>query len=146
MPLVEVIKTKKLEDAVLEQAKSFVQSLGKIPLIVKDSPGFLVNRVLGPYLCEALWLLKEGNSPSHVDKSFSHRFGFPLGPFRLMDEIGLDIVFQALLHLKSARVSLDVPKEAEKLPLQLGLGRKQGQGFYVHQKRSGFSGRRRLCL
>ena len=134
MPLVEIVKTKKLESVALEKARALVQSIGKIPLIVKDSPGFLINRILAPYLCEALWLLKEGNSPLYVDKCFSNDFGFHFGPFRLMDEIGLDIVFQALFHLKKAGLSLNVPCEAEKLPLQLGFGRKQGRGFYIHNR------------
>ena len=132
MPLVEIIKTDKTENFVLETALEFVRKTGKIPVIVKASPGFLVNRLLACYLSEALWFLNEGKSIIHVDKLFSKKFGLPMGPFRLMDEIGLDICFQVVKNLKEAGLNLDIPDETTNLPAQLGLGRKEGRGFYSY--------------
>lgn len=132
MPLVEVIKTDSLEATALETALEFVKKIGKIPIIVQDSPGFLVNRLLAPYLCEALWLLKEGHDITLVDQYFSKDFGLPMGPFQLMDEIGLDICFQVINNLKNAGLSLDIPDETVTLFSKLSAGRKEGCGFYTY--------------
>lgn len=134
MPLVEIIKTDKTNETTLETVLAFVKKIGKIPIVVKDSPGFLVNRLLACYLCEALWFLNEGKNIIQVDECFSEKFGLPLGPFRLMDEIGLDICFQVLENLKKAGSHLNIPNKMEKLPSQLGLGLKEGMGFYSYGK------------
>ena len=134
MPLVEIIKTDKTHQTTLETVLAFVKKIGKIPIVVKDSPGFLVNRLLAFYLCEALWFLNEGKNITQVDECFSRRFGLPLGPFRLMDEIGLDVCFQVVENLQKAGFHLDIPNKMEKLPFQLGLGRKEEMGFYSYGK------------
>ena len=131
-PLVEVIKTDKLSPLVLESVLAWTRRINKIPLIVKDSPGFLVNRTAAPFLCETLWLLAEGLRPDFLDRLFSQKFGMKTGPFRLMDEIGLDIVSQAFNSLKRAGLPLDIPDECADLPSRLGKGRKEGRGFYLY--------------
>ena len=81
MPLVEIVKTYILEKAVLDTAVEFVKKIGKIPIIVQDSPGFVVNRLLAFYFCEALWFLKEGKSIAQVDQYFSKGFWLAYGAF-----------------------------------------------------------------
>lgn len=132
MPLVEVIKTDSLEATALERALEFVKKIGKVPIVVRDSPGFLVNRVLAPYLCEALWFLKEGYDIALVDQYFSEDFGLPMGPFQLMDEVGLDICLQVISNLKNAGLPLDIPDETVTLFSKIGTGRKDGCGFYTY--------------
>ena len=138
MPLVEVIKTEFVEATALKTALEFVKRIGKIPIVVQDSPGFLVNRLLAPYLCEALWLLTEGYDIALVDQYFSEKFGMPMGPFQLMDEIGLDICLQVIGNLKNAGLSLDIPDETVTVFSKLGAGRKKGQGFYIYEKSQSF--------
>ncbi len=134
MPLVEIIKTDQNDEKTLASAFEFAKSLGKIPVIVKDSPGFIVNRMLMPYLTEALWLLKDGNNIKEVDRYYTHKFGLPMGPFRLMDEVGLDICTNVIsIFQKSGLKQLDVPQNTEKLTEVLGLGKKEGKGFYIYE-------------
>jgi len=135
MPLVEIITTQQSDPKVIQQMFEFAKSLGKIPVILKDSPGFIVNRMLMPYLTEALWLLKDGHNIQKVDYDYTHKFGFPMGPFRLMDEIGLDICIDVISHLKKAGLSqIDVPSTYTQLKDVLGLGKKVRRGFYIYDK------------
>ena len=94
MPLVEVIRGEQSSDETVATVFELARRLGKTPIIVKDGPGFLVNRLLAPYLNEAGWLLTEGASIEQVDRVMLE-FGMPMGPFRLLDEVGLDVARHA---------------------------------------------------
>ena len=134
MPLVEIIKTDQSDEESIASVFEVAKSLGKIPIIVKDSPGFIVNRMLIPYLTESLWLLEDGNDIKEIDHHYTHKFGFPMGPFRLMDEVGLDICTDIISIFQRAGLKqLDVPENTEKLTEILGLGKKQNKGFYIYE-------------
>src|SRR5258706_1389199 len=90
MRLVEVNKVKLSDAENAKQAAAFVRQLDKLPLPVKDSPGFLVNRVLGPYIDQALPMVDEGVAPEVIDAAVT-AFGMPMGPIELADTVGLDI-------------------------------------------------------
>ncbi|HUP90060.1 MAG TPA: 3-hydroxyacyl-CoA dehydrogenase family protein, partial [Longimicrobiales bacterium] len=108
------------------------RKLEKTPVIVRDGAGFLVNRILAPYLNEAGWLLSDGASIEDVDKALLD-FGMPMGPFRLLDEIGLDVarhVAQLMFEAFGARME---PAPAMKaLATTKRLGKKGGSGFYKY--------------
>jgi len=115
----------------------FVQHIGKLPVVVKDSPGFLVNRILLPYLMEAGLLFEGGATVENIDEAMLE-FGMPMGPLRLIDEVGLDVanhVSETMAAAFSPR--LRAPKVLDAM-LKAGLlGRKSGTGFYVHKKGKG---------
>src|SRR5207247_6147915 len=90
MPLIEVVRGARTSDATLATAVAFARRLGKIPVVVADAPGFVVNRVLTPYLREAMALLEEGCAIADLDAAM-RRFGMPMGPFEVLDEVGLDV-------------------------------------------------------
>jgi 3-hydroxyacyl-CoA dehydrogenase/enoyl-CoA hydratase/3-hydroxybutyryl-CoA epimerase len=132
MPLVEIIRGKETSDDTVARVAALTTEMGKFPIVVQDVPGFLVNRILIPYLNEAVYLLEEGHSIAEIDQA-ALRFGMPMGPIRLLDEVGLDVA----AHVSKVMVAgygerMAVPPFAEKL---LGLdrkGRKNGRGFYDH--------------
>ena len=107
--------------------------LGKVPVVVGDGPGFLVNRILGPYLNEAGFLLSDGASIETIDK-VAKRFGMPMGPLRLVDEVGIDVSGHAGESLHLALGERLTPAPAL---LELGrtgrLGKKGGVGFYRYE-------------
>ncbi len=129
MPLVEIIKGDQTSDETTARVFQFVKKLGKKPVIVKDSPGFLVNRLLMPWLSESLYLLEEGLSVRVVDQMFL-KWGFPMGPFRLMDEVGLDVCVQVIQSFIRQGLKLSVPAFVDQLTASGALGRKKGLGFY----------------
>ena len=90
MHLVEVVRGKSTDDATIATLVELVRKLGKVPVVVADSPGFLVNRILFPYLDEAVRLVIEGIPCEEVDRA-AVRFGMPMGPLELLDQIGIDI-------------------------------------------------------
>src|SRR5207302_11013284 len=94
MPLVEVIRGEKTSDATVATLVALAKPLGKTPIVVRDCPGFLVNRILFPYMNEALALLEEGVSPRDIDKAAT-AFGMPMGPIMLNDVVGLDTALYA---------------------------------------------------
>ena len=134
MPLVEVIKTELASDKAVAVVFELARRLGKTPILVKDSPGFVVNRMLMPYLSEALWLLQEGCDIREVDHNFSHKFGFPMGPFRLMDEVGLDVCLKVMEVFHQAGLQVEIPKDSRDIMKNLGLGVKESKGFYVYDQ------------
>ena len=136
MPLVEIVKTDKSKDSVISKVFQWAKELGKIPVIVKDSPGFIVNRLLMPYLSEALWLLTEGHDVKRVDDFYTYDFGFPMGPFRLMDEVGLDLCLKVLQSFEKAGLSVVLPEGAKNILQDFCPGRKNGEGFYIYGKKS----------
>jgi 3-hydroxyacyl-CoA dehydrogenase/enoyl-CoA hydratase/3-hydroxybutyryl-CoA epimerase len=132
MQLVEVVRTDSTSDETLATAVAFVRNIGKLPVVVRDSPGFLVNRILMPYLVKAAALFEDGGDPEEIDKAMLD-FGMPMGPLRLLDEVGLDVAVHVARTLAAAFPGrMEVPKVVEKL-LEAGhTGRKGGSGFYVY--------------
>ncbi len=130
MPLVEVIRGKRTSDAAVATACRLATRLGKFPVVTSDSPGFLVNRCLSPYLNEAARLLVEGNDPEFLDRVLLD-FGMPMGPCRLLDEIGFDVatkvseVMEAAFSDRMQPCSLFAAMVAGK-----ALGKKSGGGIY----------------
>ncbi len=133
MKLVEVVKGSKTSEDTVRRAVQFVQQIGKLPVVVQDSPGFVVNRILVPYLVKAAELLKHDHQLEAVDSAMI-KFGMPMGPFRLMDEIGLDVCYHVAHDL---RTRLDRDYDLSELELRIEkdeLGKKSGQGFYKYNK------------
>jgi 3-hydroxyacyl-CoA dehydrogenase/enoyl-CoA hydratase/3-hydroxybutyryl-CoA epimerase len=136
MPLVEIIRGKDTSEETIAKVAALTTEMGKFPIVVQDVPGFLVNRILIPYLNEAVYLLEEGHSIAEIDQA-ALSFGMPMGPIRLLDEVGLDVA----AHVSKVMVAgygerMAVPPFAEKL---IGLdrkGRKNGKGFYDHTGKS----------
>lgn len=125
MPLVEVIRGSKTWQEELDKGCAFVAAIGKSPLIVKSGPGFLVNRVLAPYMFEAMSRLEQGEQKERIDEA-AKVFGMPMGPIELADTVGLDICANVGKILgKSAEGS-----QLEKLVSAGRLGKKSGRGFY----------------
>lgn len=136
MQLVEVVRTDSTSDETLATAVAFVRRIGKLPVVVRDSPGFLVNRILMPYLVKAAAMFEEGGDPEEIDKAMLD-FGMPMGPLRLLDEVGLDVAMHVASTLTAAfpeRMSL--PTVVEKLLKAGHTGRKGGSGFYVYDAAS----------
>jgi len=129
MPLVEVIKSGVTSDETLATVITFARKLGKVVIVVKDVPGFLVNRILLPYLNEAGFLIEEGMMIERIDK-VARRFGMPMGPLELTDEVGIDVgykVAKVLEHGYGARMKVAPILETVK---QKGfLGKKSKRGF-----------------
>jgi 3-hydroxyacyl-CoA dehydrogenase/enoyl-CoA hydratase/3-hydroxybutyryl-CoA epimerase len=130
MKLVEVVIARATSEETKEHALAFVRQIGKLPVIVRDSPGFLVNRVLFPYLLDAAELFEAGIEADKIDNALVE-WGMPMGPLRLMDEIGVDITIDIAATLEKAFGRRD-HAPAVLLWLRDGqmLGRKSGAGFY----------------
>ncbi len=133
MPLVEVIRGEKTSDQTIAMVFELSKKMGKMPVVVKDGPGFLVNRLLLPYMAEAAFLLQEGMKIETVDQAFVHKFGMPMGPFALMDEVGLDVCIKVLKIFKKAFGNrVEMAACMEKLEKSGRLGKKNGKGFYQY--------------
>ncbi|MEN8176532.1 MAG: 3-hydroxyacyl-CoA dehydrogenase family protein, partial [Pseudomonadota bacterium] len=128
MPLVEVVCTAETRADMRERALGFARRIDKLPLVVKSSPGFLVNRILVPYLLEAVAMVNEGLPAPLVDKA-AVTFGMPVGPVELADRVGLDICL-AVAEKLAAPLDIEVPGQLRKKVDARELGRKSGQGFY----------------
>lgn len=134
MQLVEVVRAPATNPATVQRAIQFVQQIGKLPLLVNDSPGFLVNRILVPYLIEAGLLFEAGASVKDIDDAMLD-FGMPMGPMRLLDEVGLDVAHHISVTLaKQYPDRLCVPGVLDKMLKAGFLGKKAGRGFYTHSK------------
>jgi 3-hydroxyacyl-CoA dehydrogenase / enoyl-CoA hydratase / 3-hydroxybutyryl-CoA epimerase len=132
MQLVEVIVGKQTSPEVVQRSVEFVQQLGKLPVVVKDSPGFLVNRILMPYLIEAGHLFENGARVEDIDEGMLE-FGMPMGPLRLTDEVGVDVANHVGDTIaKSFSPRLTNPAVLEKMMKAGLLGKKNGRGFYVY--------------
>ncbi|MGB5327365.1 MAG: 3-hydroxyacyl-CoA dehydrogenase NAD-binding domain-containing protein [Gammaproteobacteria bacterium] len=132
MPLVEIVKTASSSEQTVQHAIAFTQHIGKLPLPVKSSPGFLVNRILMPYLVEAFTLYDEGVAPEAIDKAATD-FGMPMGPVELADTVGLDIC-QSVAQNLSAAYGIEVPAGLNKFVDSKNFGKKSGRGFYEYKK------------
>ncbi len=136
MPLVEIIRGKRTSDSAVAAIYAFAKKLGKTPIVVKDGPGFLVNRLLMPYLNEAGFLLEEGVRVDMLDKAMTD-FGMPMGPCLLLDEIGIDVAYKVGKIFESAFGSRVQGSHAvEKLHQDQRLGKKGKLGFYIHAGKS----------
>jgi 3-hydroxyacyl-CoA dehydrogenase/enoyl-CoA hydratase/3-hydroxybutyryl-CoA epimerase len=131
LPLVEVVSSQRTNPQVSANAAAFVRQIDKLPLPTKDSPGFLVNRVLGPYMQNAFRLIEQGAKPETLDAAMVE-FGMPMGPAELADTVGLDICLHAGKSL--AKANAKVPKFLEEKVAAGQLGRKSGQGIYRWEK------------
>ncbi len=132
MPLVEIITTAQTSNETLVTSLALVKRLGKTPIVVKDSPGFIVNRILLGYICEAGHILEETGELEEVDLVMTD-FGMPMGPFLLSDEVGLDVGLKVMHILEeSFGKRFKAASIFEKI-LETGkLGKKSGKGFYDH--------------
>ncbi len=141
MPLVEIVRAPGSDDASLAVALGLASRIGKTPVIVNDSAGFLVNRLLIPYLAEALMMGTQGVDVRSIDQAME-KWGMPMGPFELLDEIGLDVAVHVLRSLAQFH-SIPVPPAIDTAIANGWLGKKSGKGFYIHSdKRSDHAARK----
>ena len=131
MQLVEIIHAPNTSQKVRDQAAAFTRHISRLPLPVKSSPGFLVNRVLMPYLLEAVLLESEGISAAVIDDA-ALDFGMPMGPITLADTVGLDICL-SVAEILGESLGLEVPKRLRTIVDAGRLGIKSGHGFYVYK-------------
>jgi len=132
MPLVEIVVGQNTSEEVQQKASAFTKKISRLPLPVTSSPGFLVNRVLMPYLLEAVLLVEEGIPLKVIDKVATD-FGMPMGPIELADTVGLDICLKVAQNL-SEEMNLSVPEILIQKVNQKKLGKKSGEGFYPFKK------------
>ena len=131
MPLVEVVRHDRLDPAIEKRALAFCKAIGKLTVAVKGTPGFLVNRILMPYLLEAMRLYSEGVPGPVLDRE-AKKFGMPMGPIELADTVGLDVCASVGKEL-APFLGLEVPPGLDE-KLEAGKrGKKDGQGLYVWQ-------------
>lgn len=135
MPLVEVIKGEKTSNKTVATVIALAKRAGKTPILVGDCPGFLVNRLLIPYIVEAIHLFEEGEDFEKIDNLLLE-FGMPMGPFRLVDEVGLDVGYKVAKVLQEGygdrmRTAAIFDRIYKELAL---LGKKKGAGFYTYVK------------
>ncbi len=132
MQLVEIVRSIQTDANVTHKAAAFACQIGRLPLPVKSSAGFLVNRILMPYLLEAVVLESEGVRPEVIDKT-AVEFGMPMGPIELADTVGLDICL-SVAQILAEGTTATIPDRLHKLVEANHLGRKTGQGFYRYKK------------
>lgn len=137
MKLVEVVRTPSTSDEAFETAMDFVRSLGKTPVACKDTTGFVVNRLLIPYLLDAIRALEAGiASPEDIDNGMMLGCGYPMGPLTLLDFVGLDTtLYIANIMWEEFKQPHYAPPELLKKMVEEGkLGKKSGKGFYDYSK------------
>ncbi|MDF1678378.1 MAG: 3-hydroxyacyl-CoA dehydrogenase NAD-binding domain-containing protein [Legionellaceae bacterium] len=132
MELVEIVSADKTLSRVKEDAAAFVNQISRLPLPVKSSPGFLVNRVLMPYLLECIQLLEDGYAPEVIDEA-AKAFGMMMGPVELADTVGLDVCLAVAENL-TAHYGGSVPERIRDMVKAKRLGRKSGEGFYQYKQ------------
>ena len=133
MKLVEVVKTIVTSEETFEAVFSFCKSIKKTPIVAKDTPGFIVNRLLAPYFTEAVRALETGvASIEDIDKGMMLGSGYPMGPLTLLDFVGIDTVYRALssMYEEFRQFQFAPPPLMRKMVLLGLLGRKTGKGFY----------------
>lgn len=128
MQLVELVTMAGSDPLLAGRAAAFVLAVKRLPLPVRSSPGFLVNRILMPYLLEAVAMASEGVPPVVIDRAATE-FGMPMGPIRLADTVGLDICLSVARNL-ARHFAVEIPSRLEELVAGGRLGRKSGRGFY----------------
>lgn len=141
MPLVEIITHEKADPKVIQTLVKWVLDVKKTPIVVKDGPGFLVNRILAPYLNEAAFLLEEGVSVEALDEA-ALNFGMPMGPCRLMDEIGIDVCVKVGKIMHDGLGERAVPSTlSTKLYEAKLLGKKNNKGFFLYDEKGKSTGK-----
>ena len=134
MKLVEVVRTEQTSDEVFAEARAFGESVGKVSIAAKDTPGFVVNRLLVPYMADAMRMVERGDAtPADVDTGMTLGTGYPMGPFTLTDYVGLDTTLFILegWHERYPENPAFVPPQILRDKVAAGkLGRKTGEGFY----------------
>jgi 3-hydroxyacyl-CoA dehydrogenase/enoyl-CoA hydratase/3-hydroxybutyryl-CoA epimerase len=135
MPLVEVVAGPLTSNDTVVAAAELVKKMGKTPMIVSGCAGFLVNRILLPYLIESAWMFEEGIQPQRIDRLLE-AFGMPMGPLELVDEVGLDVGYKVAKVLEDAYgPRMHVPEALGAVAETGGfLGKKSGAGFYKYRK------------
>jgi 3-hydroxyacyl-CoA dehydrogenase/enoyl-CoA hydratase/3-hydroxybutyryl-CoA epimerase len=129
LPLVEVIRCEDTEQEAMNIGLAFTKGIGKLPLECRSSPGFVVNRILAPYMGEAMALAHEGVALASIDKA-AEKFGMPMGPIELVDSVGLDVA-RHVAAILTAGSDREVPANDLAEKVEAGhLGRKTGQGYY----------------
>jgi 3-hydroxyacyl-CoA dehydrogenase / enoyl-CoA hydratase / 3-hydroxybutyryl-CoA epimerase len=133
MPLVEVIRGKDSTDEAVATTFQLAKALGKTPVVVSDGPGFLVNRLLVPYMVESVSLLEEGHGIQKIDKAMLN-FGMPMGPIELFDEVGIDVAFKVAKILgKSMGDRMAESDILENMVNDGKIGKKSNVGFYKYE-------------
>jgi 3-hydroxyacyl-CoA dehydrogenase/enoyl-CoA hydratase/3-hydroxybutyryl-CoA epimerase len=133
MPLAEVIAHEKTSDEVISSTVEFAKKQGKTPVVVKDGAGFYVNRILAPYMNEAANLILDGEPIEHIDKSLV-KFGFPVGPVKLLDEVGIDVGTKIIPFLVEAfGERFTAPSAFDKVLADGRKGKKNKKGFYDYE-------------
>jgi 3-hydroxybutyryl-CoA dehydrogenase len=133
MQLVEVVKTFAVDAGIYEEVFKFAESLGKQPVRCEDRTGFLVNRLLIPYLLDAVRAFENGTgSMKDIDQAMKLGCGHPMGPFQLLDFIGLDTVYQiaSIMYDEFRETRMAPPPLLRRMVYAGRLGRKTGMGFY----------------
>jgi 3-hydroxyacyl-CoA dehydrogenase/enoyl-CoA hydratase/3-hydroxybutyryl-CoA epimerase len=132
LPLIELIRCKDTDEDVLNVGFAFIKALGKYALAAASSPGFVVNRLLAPYMGEAMYLAEEGVSLPAIDRA-AENFGMPMGPVELVDTVGIDVALNVSKVLGAA-FNRPVPDVLKQMVSEKRFGRKSGQGFYKWEK------------
>lgn len=134
MRLVEVVRTDKTKDDVFAEARAFGEACGKTPISCKDTPGFVVNRLLVPYMVESMRMLERGDAtPEDIDTAMKLGCGYPMGPIELTDYVGLDTtlsIVEGWVERYPDEPAFQIPKVLAQKVEQGKLGRKSGEGFY----------------
>ena len=133
MPLVEVVRTKIAKEKTVSEGIDFIRRLGKEPIVCDDQPGFIVNRLITPFLNEAMRALDGGlASPADIDKAIRLGLGHPMGPFELLDMVGLDTsrAVARSLHEQTRDPQFASPPLLDRMLQDGALGRKTGRGFF----------------
>lgn len=134
MELVEVVRAECTDASTISQLVAFVRALGKTPIVTADSPGFLVNRVLFPYLGEAMLMAGEGIAVSTIDQRIC-RFGMPMGPLELLDQVGLDVALHVARSLHDILPGVTPVVQQLSTMVERGqTGKKSSSGFYTYRQ------------
>lgn len=132
MPLVEIVTGPNTNKTIVSNASAFATIINKLPLPVKSTPGFLVNRILMPYLLEAITMVDEGIKPALIDRAATD-FGMPMGPILLADTVGLDICLSVAEVLAKGSGEIVIPEGLKRRVSENKLGAKVGQGYYKYK-------------
>ncbi|MCI0453121.1 MAG: 3-hydroxyacyl-CoA dehydrogenase family protein [Candidatus Latescibacteria bacterium] len=138
MKLVEIIRGLATTDAVMAASREFALSLGKEPITCPDTPAFVVNKLLIPYLLDAVRMVQDGiATPEDVDKAMVHGCGYPMGPITLLDYVGLDTTLHAadVMYAEFREPKYASPVLLRRMVQAGRWGRKSGRGFYSYEKR-----------
>ena len=132
MPLVEVIHTPTTLQSEIDKGLAFAKRIGRLPLPCKSAPGFVVNRILFPYMIEAMKIGMEGVPLALIDKTAT-KFGMPMGPVELADTVGLDVAYH-VAQVFAKEFGMEIPDRLARMVERKELGRKSGRGFYEWKK------------